>query len=94
MAVDTTILLRGMREYTDALSRHATDLEHEFHTLHGIWSAFSQTYEGSGADHFRAHWQRTEMAFKEYISQSHKIRAILNDRVEALARLDAPNPAL
>jgi len=94
MAVDTRILLRGMREYAEALTRHATDLEQEFHGLHGVWSAFSQTYEGAGAEHFRSHWQRTEQAFHEYINQSHKIRSLLTERIEALAKLDSTSPGL
>lgn len=94
MAVDTRILLRGMREYAEVLSRHATDLEHEFHDLHGIWAAFSQTYEGTGADHFRSYWLRTEQAFQEYITQSHKIRSLLEERIEALSKLDSTAPDL
>lgn len=47
MAVDIRILLRGMNDYSQVLTRHAVDLEQEFHQLHGVWAAFSQTYEGS-----------------------------------------------
>jgi uncharacterized protein YukE len=94
MAVDIRILLRGMNDYSQVLTRHAVDLEQEFHQLHGIWAAFSQTYEGSGADHFRDHWQRTEQAFNEYIHNSHKIRNLLDERISELTKLDSAAPGL
>ena len=83
-----------LSDYSQALSSHAIDLEQEFHELHGVWSAFSQTYEGSGADHFRSYWLRTEQAFNEYIQQSHKIRSLLEERIEALTKLDSTSPGL
>lgn len=94
MAVDTRIFLAGLRDYAGALTRHAGDLEHEFRDLSGVWSAFSETYEGTGADLFRSHWSRTEQAFREYIEQSRKIRSLLEERTEALAKLDAEAPGL
>lgn len=81
MATNTTVLLTGLREYDASLKRHTAQLRTEYESLEGRWRAFSTVYEGAAADQFRAHWERTASAFREYIDRTQKIEKILEERI-------------
>lgn len=44
--------------------------------------------EGDYADQFRAGWSRTSQRFQEYIDQTKKISAVLDERIEHLRRIN------
>lgn len=85
---DSRILLGGLREYHASLERHITQLQAEFDGLQNRWYAFSGVYEGDAADQFRAGWQRTASRFQEYINQSQRIMALLEERIERLEEVN------
>lgn len=89
MATDTTRLLRGLEDYHASLVKHLTSLQAEYNQLDRRWRAFSAVYEGTAAREFHAHWERTRRMFEEYMQATQKIQHILDERIEALRRLDS-----
>jgi len=88
VATNTTVLLQGLREYDQSLKRHVADVRTEYLSLEERWQAFSAVYQGTAADQFRAHWERTASAFRNYIDQTQKIEKILEQRIEFLSQAD------
>ncbi len=84
MAIDSRSLLSGLEEYSRVLERHSVMLKIEFRNVDSHWAQFSGVYEGDAADQFRAGWLRTTLNFQEYISQTDRIKALLEERIEAL----------
>jgi len=85
---DTRVLLAGLEEYHRVLGLHLSKLTAEFQQLDGTWRQFSAVYEGNAADQFREGWIRTTQRFQEYIDQTQKISAVLNERIEHLREAD------
>ncbi|KPQ32411.1 MAG: hypothetical protein HLUCCO16_20185 [Phormidium sp. OSCR] len=85
---DSRLLLRGLQEYRGSLEKHLSQLTSDYQQLEGRWRAFNSVSEGDYADQFRSGWLRTEARFKEYINQSQKIKALLNERISALEDLN------
>lgn len=81
---DTRILLAGLEEYHRVLGSHLSKLTAEFQQLDSTWRQFSAVYEGDAADQFREGWIRTTQRFQEYIEQTQKISAVLDERIEHL----------
>jgi hypothetical protein len=81
---DTRVLLAGLEEYHRVVGLHLSKLTAEFQQLDNNWRQFSAVYEGEAADQFRAGWIRTTQRFQEYIEQTQKISAMLNERIEHL----------
>jgi uncharacterized protein (DUF885 family) len=81
---DTRILLTGLEEYHRILGSHLSKLTTEFQHLDTTWRQFSNVYEGDSADQFREGWVRTTQRFQEYIEQTQKISALLDERIENL----------
>lgn len=84
MTVDSRHLLSGLEEYSRALERHSVMLKIEFRNVDNHWRQFSSVYEGDAADQFRAGWLRTTLNFEEYITQTDRISAVLEERIAAL----------
>lgn len=85
---DSRILLSGLEEYRRVLERHLTQVTAEYQQLDNNWQQFNAVSEGDYADQFRAGWFRTSQRFHEYISQTRKISAVLDERIEQLRRLN------
>jgi hypothetical protein len=91
---DSRVLLAGLIEYRNSLERHLGQLTSEYHQLEGRWRTFNSVSEGDYADQFRAGWRQTEARFKDYINQSQKIKAFLNERISALEALNRQESGL
>lgn len=91
---DSTILLRGLEEYSRVLEYHSSMLKIEFDHLDSRWQQFSSVYEGEAADQFRAGWLRTTQNFQEYIEQTERIQLLLRERIEALRDADRAESGL
>jgi hypothetical protein len=85
---DTRILLAGLEEYRRVLGRHLSQLKAEFQQLDNSWRQFNVVAEGNYADQFREGWLRTAHRFQEYIEQTEKISALLDERIEHLRHVD------
>jgi hypothetical protein len=85
---DSRILLAGLEEYHRVLGLHLSKLTAEFQQLDSTWRQFNAVSEGDYADQFRAGWVRTSQRFQEYIEQTQKISAVLDERIEHLRNLD------
>lgn len=85
---DSRILLAGLEEYHRVLGRHLSKLSAEYQQLDNSWRQFSATAEGDYADQFRAGWARTSQRFQQYIEQTQKISAVLDERIEHLRQLN------
>lgn len=81
---DSRILLAGLEEYRRVLGVHLSKLKAEYQQLDNTWHRFSAVYEGDAADQFRAGWIRTTQRFQEYIEQTQKISAMLDERIDYL----------
>ena len=81
---DSRILLAGLEEYRRVLGQHLSKLTAEFQQLDNSWRQFNAVSEGDYADQFRAGWIRTSQRFQEYIEQTQKISAVLDERIEHL----------
>jgi uncharacterized protein YukE len=84
LAIDSRLLLSGLEEYSRVLDRHSVYLKMEFGNVDNHWAQFSSVYEGEAADQFRAGWLRSTQNFQEYITQTDRIRMLLEERIEAL----------
>ncbi len=82
--VDSTKLLAGLLEYYADLDRHLTLLQADFQQLENRWQAFNAVYEGEAAQQFQISWLRTAQWFQDYINQTQKLMAILDQRILAL----------
>jgi uncharacterized protein YukE len=91
---DSTILLRGLEEYSRVLEHHSSMLKIEFDHLDSRWHQFSTVYQGEAADQFRAGWIRTTQNFQEYIEQTERIQLLLRERIEALRDADRAESGL
>lgn len=91
---DSTILLRGLEEYSRVLEYHSLMLKTEFDHVDSRWQGFSSVYEGEAADQFRAGWMRTTQNFQEYIEQTERIRLLLRERIDALRDADRAEAGL
>ena len=83
-ATDTRLLLVGLREYHQSLEQHIAQLNSEYAQLEQRWRGFNAVAEGDYADQFRSGWMHTHARFQDYINQSEKIKALLNERIDAL----------
>lgn len=81
---NSRILLEGLKEYRDALSRHLSSLRDEYHHLDNTWRQFSTEYEGDAANQFRNGWVRTSQRFQLYIDETQKISEMLRERINYL----------
>lgn len=88
MAADSALLLRGLEDYRSSLDTHMRTLTHEYEQLDRRWQAFSSVYEGDAARQFRSHWLLTRQRFEDYINATQKIGLLLDDRIEALRRVN------
>ena len=88
MTTDTSLLLRGLEEYRSALNIHTQAVSQEYAQLDTRWQAFDQVYDGDAAREFRSHWLRTKQRFEEYIEAARKIGLLLDERIEALRRVN------
>ncbi len=86
---NTTHLLQGLEFYQQSLDQHLSRLRHEFEHLERRWQALSSVYEGQSAEDFRAHWLRTRADFEEYTLVTTRINVLLQERIDALRRLDS-----
>ncbi len=84
MAVDTRVLLAGLKDYQSSLERHLVSLNSEYQQLENRWMAFNREAEGDYADQFRGGWLKTQAQFRDYINQSQNIKAMLEERIEFL----------
>jgi uncharacterized protein YukE len=91
---DSTILLRGLEEYSRVLEYHSSMLNVAFDNLDSHWHQFSTVYQGEAADQFRAGWIRTTQNFQEYIEQTARIQLLLRERIEALRDADRAESGL
>lgn len=87
-SVNTTQLLQGLDTYQQSLERHLARLTEEFDHLNKRWQALSAVYQGAAADDFRTHWIRTSVGFEEYSHTTARINILLQERIDALRRLD------
>lgn len=88
MAADSALLLRGLEEYRSSLDVHLQTVTHEYEQLDTRWQAFSSVYEGDAAQQFRSHWLCTRQRFEDYITATQKISKLLDERIEALRRVN------
>lgn len=86
--VDSRALLTGLEEYRRVLERHLSQLNSEYQQLYSNWQQFNAVSEGDYADQFRAGWSRTSQRFQDYIDQTRKISAVLDERIEYLRRVN------
>lgn len=85
---DSRMLLAGLEEYHRVLGEHLAQLTEEYQQLDNNWRQFNVVSEGDYADQFRSGWIRTSQRFQEYINQTQKISAVLDERIEHLRRLN------
>lgn len=64
-------------------------LNQEYGPLLNIGENFIGSYSGDAAEQFRAGWGRTKSRFQQYIDETSKISAMLEERIEALRRVVA-----
>jgi hypothetical protein len=88
MAVDTRVLLAGLKDYKSSLERHLVSLNSEYQQLENRWIAFNREAEGDYADQFRGGWLKTQFQFKEYILRSQLIKAMLEERINFLEEVN------
>lgn len=88
MSFDTSLLLRGLKEYRTALEMHKHVVSQEYAQLNDRWHAFERVYEGDAAREFKSHWLRTQQRFEDYIEAARKIGIVLNERIDALERVN------
>jgi uncharacterized protein YukE len=81
---DSRILLEGLREYRDCLSRHLGELNAEFQELESGWQALDGVFHGDAADEFRFGWHRTVAGFREYLERGGSVLHELQDRIAGL----------
>ena len=81
---DSRVLLNGLEEYHRVLGKHIASLSSEYQQLNNNWQQFSSVYEGDAANQFREGWIRTSQRFQEYIAQTQRISAMLDERIEQL----------
>jgi hypothetical protein len=91
---DTRVLLQGLEEYHSTLRRHLIEVRTEFAQVERQWQVFSSVYESDAADQFRAKWLRTVQRFEEYIQRSENISRVLEERIDYLRELNAPDSSL
>jgi hypothetical protein len=91
---DSRILLAGLEEYRRVSGQHLSQLITEFQQLDNTWRQFSAVAEGDYADQFRAGWIRTSERFQEYIEQTQRICALLDERIEHLRNLNKTEDGL
>lgn len=89
--VDTRRLLRGLEDYRKSLERHVNKTNAEFQQLENRWRALNAVYTGDAADEFRRYWLGTTSRFKEYLTRSKKIAALLDERIESLREYNRRN---
>jgi uncharacterized protein YukE len=94
MADDMRVLLAGLEEYHRVLGKHLSKLMGEYQQLDAQWRRFSAVYEGDAADQFREGWMRTANRFQEYIEQTQKISALLDERIEDLRQANRTESGL
>lgn len=85
---DSRRLLTGLTDYRKVLGRHLSGLRDEFAHLDSSWRRFNSVSEGDYADQFRGGWSRTAQRFQEYIEETEKIAALLDERIEYLRQLN------
>jgi len=85
---DSRILLAELEEYRRVLERHLSQVTAEYQQLDNNWQQFNAVSEGDYADQFRDGWFRTSQRFHEYLAQTRKINAMLDERIEQLRRLN------
>lgn len=88
MAADLALLLRGLEDYRSSLEIHLRTATQEYEQLDTRWQAFSSVYEGDAARQFRSHWLLTRQRFEDYITATEKISRLLDERIEALRRVN------
>jgi len=82
--VDTRKLLQGLEDYRSTLDRHLQELNTEFNVMQQRWHALNSVYTGDAADEFRRYWSVTTSRFEEYLQRTHRIAAMLDERIESL----------
>jgi len=85
---DSRILLAGLEEYHRVLGKHLSQLTAEYQQLDNTWHQLDAVFEGDYADQLREGWIRTSQRFQEYIEQTQKISAVLDERIEHLRKLN------
>lgn len=91
---DTRLLLSALEEYHAALQRHLIQLRTDFEILQNRWYGLASVYHGDGADQFKAHWAITVDRFREYQDRTDAIARVLEDRIDALRRLNQTESGL
>lgn len=91
---DSRILLAGLEEYHRELERHLSQLTAEYQQVDLTWRQFNAAAEGDYADQFRAGWVRTTQRFQEYMEQTQKMLAFLDERIEHLRYLNKSESGL
>ncbi|MBP0011514.1 MAG: hypothetical protein J7545_21030 [Roseofilum sp. SBFL] len=66
----------------------------EYAQLEQRWRAFNAVSEGNYANQFRSGWLKTDARFKDYINQSQKIKAFLDERIDALEAVNRSEGSL
>jgi len=69
-------------------------LNSEYAQLEQRWRAFNAVSEGNYANQFRSGWLKTDARFKDYINQSQKIKAFLDERIDALEAVNRSEGSL
>ncbi len=82
--VDTRSLLKGLEDYRKSLDRHLKELNTEFRVMEQRSHALNSVYTGDAADEFRKYWSVTTARFREYLTRTQRISAMLDERIEYL----------
>ena len=69
-----------LADYRTSLERHADQLQRTLDMVHVQWRALDAVYGGSRAADLGARWNRTARWFDDYIAQTRRLLAFLEER--------------
>lgn len=81
---DPQRLLTGLEDYHRELTSHLRTVQDEFNAVRNVGEQFITEYEGDAAEQFKAGWARTKQKFDTYTTDTDRISAMLDERIESL----------